>query len=87
MFQVRPYPFDLKVFHFLLCDLCNVLRDTFYLATKKIYICFKEKQVFKHCEFNSDAKKLRLACNVSEDCGAGLSPSQHIFNDALLTHI
>ena len=38
MFQVRPYSFDLKVFHFLLRDPCNLLRDTFYPAVDKRFL-------------------------------------------------
>lgn len=38
MFQVRPYSFDLKVFHFLLCDPCYVLRGTLYPAVDKRFL-------------------------------------------------
>lgn len=66
-----------------------MLRDTFkqhrysclkYLAMEKM---FYRKQVLKQCEFNCDAKKLRLARNVGEDYGARLTPPQRILNNAL----
>lgn len=44
---------------------------------------FYRKQVLKQCEFNCDAKKLRLARNVGEDYGARLTPLQRILNNAL----